>query len=244
MRPACLTRRQAFRLAVHKSWRSLRKLTRRRAISFAWTWSWTWTRRRRWRRSREIGPLSRKEALEDPRAKIRLGRILIGPNRYRHGVVRVVELRFDRGDLLLLDEEEIAVQFARHIVFLVITDAAEIIEHPRQRIRARANNVTNQLVSARIGMGQLQHRVGEFVNVVVSLDIDVWLGVGGAAEIIQPDAVSKRKEDQNAREKFCNLLTSQRHQQQRRSQNQCVRPDVFEFFGLLIVNRVGKQAEK
>src|SRR5206468_4939521 len=157
MRPACLTRRQALRLAVHKSWRSLRKLTRRRATSF----TWTWTRRRRRRRSREIGPLSGKEALEDPRAKIRFGRILIRPNRYRHGVVRVVELRFDRGDLVLLDEEEIAVQFARHIVFLVITDAAEIIEHPRQRIRARANNVTNQLVSARIGVGQLQHRVGE-----------------------------------------------------------------------------------
>src|SRR5207302_4855861 len=109
---------------------------RRRAISFRWTW----TRRRSWNRSSEIRPLSGKEALEDPRAKIRLGRILIRPNRYREGVVRIVKFCFDRGDLVLLHEEKIAIHFVRHVVLLVIADAAEIVEHPWQRIRARARS--------------------------------------------------------------------------------------------------------
>ena len=155
---------------------------------------------------------------------------------------------FDRGDLVLLHEEKIAIHFVRHVVLLVIADAAEIVEHPWQRIRARANNVTNQLISARIGVGQLQHRIGEFVNVVISLDIDVRLGVGGAAEIIQPDAVPERPANQNAREKFYHLRTSQRHQQQRSPENQRIRPHMIvrrrPFVCLRIINCVGEQTEK
>ena len=62
--------------------------------------------------------------------------------------------------------------------------------------------MTNQLIRAGIGMGELQDWVGEFVNVVVSLDVDVRLGVGRAAEEIQPDAMPERKEDEDARNQF------------------------------------------
>ncbi len=41
-------------------------------------------------------------------------------------------------------------------------------------------------------MGQLQDWIGEFVNVVVSLDVDVRLSVGGTAKIIQPNGVAER----------------------------------------------------
>src|SRR5438876_7426015 len=168
---------------------------RQRAISFSWAWAWT--RRRRWLGSSEIGPSPGEKTLEDFGIKVRLGRILVRPDRHREGVVRIVKLCFNRGDLVLLHEEKIAVHLGRQIVLLVISHPPEIIEHPRQRIRARANYVSNQLVGARIGVGQLQQQVRALVNVVVGLHINVRLSVGGAAKIVQPDAISEGASQQD-----------------------------------------------
>src|ERR1700730_9115362 len=221
-------------------------LTRRKAISFSWTWTrarhWTW--RRRFRRSREIGPFSGEEALEGLGSKIGFRLVLIGPELYRHGIVRIVKLCFHRGNLLLLDEKKIAVQFVRQTVLLVISNAPEIIEHPRQRIRAWPNNVANQVITPRMGMGQLQDRIGEFVNVVITLDVNVRFSVGGAAKIIQPNAISERNADHDARQKLCNFRRSQREQKQTSSENQYVRPGVFELARFCIVKCVGEKAEK
>src|SRR6266404_2184521 len=151
-------------------------LTRRKATSFSWTWSRT--RRGSWYRSGEIGRFAGEEGLEDLGVKVGFRLVLIRPDLYRHGVVRIVKFCFHHWDFLLLDEQKIGVQFVGHIVFHVISNAPKIIEYPRQRIRARANNVTNQLISARIGMGQLQNRIGEFVNIVISLDVNVRFSLG------------------------------------------------------------------
>src|SRR2546423_1492225 len=128
------TRRRSCRLANRKSLRGLQKSILPKAPSFSRSWSWT-RRARRGRRRRlwpcKIRPLAGKETLENARAEIRFRHILIRTNRQRDGVIRIVQLRFHRRDLVLLDEKKIAVEFVWHIVFLVITDAAEIIQHPR-----------------------------------------------------------------------------------------------------------------
>src|SRR5882724_10752828 len=144
--------------------------TRRKAISFRW--AWTWARSGRWLRSSEIGPSSGKKTLEDFGIKVGLGRILVRPDRHRKGVVRIVKLCFNRGNLVLLHEEKIGVHFGRQVVLLVISHAPEIIEYPRQRIR-------------------------ELINIVISLHINVRLSLGGAAKIIQPNAISERAGQQD-----------------------------------------------
>src|SRR5262249_39923245 len=148
------------------------------------SWIWLWSRTRSWTGTWlrwcpcEVRRFSGKEAFEDLRAEIRLRRILIGPNRHRHGVVAIVKLLFNGCDFVLHHEQKVAVHFVGHVVLFVVTNAPELAEDPGQRIGAGANNMANKLIRARIRMRQSQDWIGEFVNVVVSLDVDVRLGVG------------------------------------------------------------------
>ena len=51
-----------------------------------------------------------------------------------------MQLRFHGFDLVLLHQQKIGVQLFRHIVFLVITDTAEVIEGPQSRVWDEAEN--------------------------------------------------------------------------------------------------------
>ena len=59
--------------------------------------------------------------------------------------------------------------------------------------------MAGELIGLRIVVRKFQDWVGEFINVVVSLDVDVRLFVGGATEVIKPDAMPERPGEKNSR---------------------------------------------
>src|SRR5438552_16730373 len=128
----------------------------------------------------------REELFKDFGAQIKLRRVLIISNREWFGVISISQLRFDLLNFVFLDEEEISVECLRQVAVLVIADIWKITQNPWKWINAGPNQMPGQLMVGRILSCQLQQRLGQFKDVIVSLHIDVRLGICCAVEIVQP----------------------------------------------------------
>src|SRR5688572_5391192 len=134
----------------------------------------------RFRRRRLAGKIRnapREDFFENFGAQVKLGRVLVGTNRQRLREVSALELRLDFIDFVLLHDEEIAIDLRRHVVVFVVADLREIAEHPREGIGAGANEMADQLIVSRVGLGQAEQRLGQLPDVVVSLNVDIRLRV-------------------------------------------------------------------
>src|SRR5947209_8712929 len=98
--------RRSFPTTIRKLSRSLPGSVQRRATS------WTWRGLGRWLGpgSGEIRVFAREKGTENLGAEIGLRRVLIWPNRHRHGEVGVVQLRFDDLNFVLLHQQERGIQ--------------------------------------------------------------------------------------------------------------------------------------
>src|SRR5581483_7820605 len=184
----CSALGRSCRAAARTRSQSLKRSDQPTAISLSWTRDWRCARGRGRRRRRfcsgKIGPFAGKKVFKDSRTEVRLRGVLIGPNGYRDGVVRIVKFGFDRWDFVLRDQKKISVHLVRHGVLFVVTDASKIIEDPWERIGAGTNNMSHHLVGSGVGVSELQDGIGELVDVVVSLNVNVRFGIGRAPKII------------------------------------------------------------
>ena len=91
----------------------------------------------------EVGRLAGEEIFEDRRAEIDFRGVLISANPQWFRIVRIVQLRFDFGNSISLDEEKSGIELCWQCLVLVVTDIWEVTKNPRQRIRTRPDHMAD-----------------------------------------------------------------------------------------------------
>ncbi len=106
--------------------------------------------------------------------------------------ISAMEKRFDFGFAFGIDDQEIMAPLGEGLIVFEISDAGEVAENPGEGIVTVENDRALVVLRERIGFCGGEERIGDAVEVLVGLDVNIGLGVIGKVEKIELDAGIER----------------------------------------------------